>query len=579
MRFWSLLTRRKSQQEHRAKPFKKPVPVRELRRMEEPAGRGLVPKTGTIPAALVNSLAAFKEQFKHAQDFVAREITIGVPPGTDAALLFIEGLAKKMEISENILENAMLLGRMALPPVAGTGEELLDLLEKRYLSFAQTTRTTRFEDAVIALLQGDSILLVDGAPAALRFDTKGWEHRAVGEPETEAVIRGPRDGFIEVMRVNVAHIRRRLRTPDLAVKQMRMGRRTQTDVSILYLVDVADNHVVEEVQRRLTGIDIDSVLESGYVSMLISDDVLSPFPLVERTERPDKVAASILEGRVAIVVDNSPFVLIVPTSFWTFFQASEDYYENPYLSTFLRLLRLAALAFTTFGTAVYVALSTFHQEVIPFALLLRIVGTHEGIPFPTLPTAIILELVIEVLREAGIRLPSPIGQAVSIVGAIIIGEAAVSAGFAPPGMVIIVAFATIASFTIPGYNMSIPLRLLRFIMLFAAGTLGLFGLGAAAMVMLIHIMGLKSFGYPYLSLYDVGTMHEMKDKIITTPVQFRSVTRPRWSEKNRVRQSATAGKPPAPRERMPRRPESTTESEKGDDGNQGPDAAGRPSEN
>ncbi len=578
MRFWPLFTRQRSQQERRARPFKRPVPVRELRRVEEQAQRQHIPKTGAIPAALVNSLASFREEFKHAQDFVAREITIGPSLGTDAALLFIEGLAKKTEISENILENAMLLSRMAQPPVAGEGEDLLDLLQKRYLSFAQTSRVTRFEDAVIALLQGDSILLVDGAPAALRFDTKGWEHRAVGEPETEAVIRGPRDGFIEVMRVNVAHIRRRLRTPDLAVKQMRIGRRTQTDVSVLYLVDVVDNYVVEEIQRRLTGIEIDSVLESGYVSMLISDDVLSPFPLVERTERPDKVAASILEGRVAIVVDNSPFVLIVPTSFWTFFQASEDYYENAYLSSFLRLLRFAALAFTTFGTATYVALTTFHQEVIPFALLLRVVGTHEGIPFPTLPTAIILELVIEVLREAGIRLPSPVGQAVSIVGAIIIGEAAVSAGFAPPGMVIVVAFATIASFTIPGYNMSIPLRLLRFVMLLAAGTLGVFGLGAAAMMMLIHVVGLKSFGYPYLSLYDVGTLHEMKDKIITTPVQFRSKLRPRWSEENLFRQGATAGEPPAPRAPRPHKAQHKTELEKGDDGSTSPGTTVKPSE-
>ena len=571
--------RRKQQREHRAKAFKKPVPVPELRRAGAHEGRNArVQQTGGIPAGLVNSLAAFKEQFKHANDFVAREIVIGPPPGTDAALLFIEGLAQKMEISENILENAMLLGRIAQPPVAGAGEELLDLLEKRYLSFALTTRVTRFEDAVIELLRGDSVLLVDGAPAALRFDTKGWEHRSVSEPETEAVIRGPRDGFIEVMRVNVAHIRRRLRTPDLAVKQMRMGRRTQTDVSILYLVDVADNYVVEEVQRRLTGIEIDSVLESGYISMLFSDDVLSPFPLVERTERPDKVAASILEGRVAIVVDNSPFVLIVPTSFWTFFQASEDYYENAYLSSFLRLLRFSSLASTTFGTAAYVALTTFHQEVVPFGLLLRIVGTHEGIPFPTLPTAILLELVIEVLREAGIRLPSPVGQAVSIVGAIIIGEAAVSAGFAPPGMVIVVAFATIASFTIPGYNMSIPLRLLRFIMLLAAGTLGLFGLGAAAMMVLIHVAGLKSFGYPYLSLYDVGTMHEMRDKIITTPVQFRSAKRPRWSKENLVRQGATGGEPPEPRVPRPHKAEHKTESEKGDDGSTSPDTTGKRSE-
>ena len=563
MRLWPFSSARRKPQQQRATPLRKPVPVRQLRRV---AARGTyrhIPRTGGIPAGFDDSLAAFKEQFKHAQDFVAREITIGPPPGTNAALLFIEGLAKKAEISENILENAMLLGRIAQPPVAGAGEELLDLLEKRYLSFAQITRVTRFEDAVVAVLQGDSILLVDGAPEALRFDTKGWEHRSVGEPETEAVIRGPRDGFIEVMRVNVAHIRRRIRTPDLAVKQMRIGRRTQTDVSILYLVGVADNAVIEEVQRRLTGIDIDSVLESGYIAMMISDDVMSPFPLVERTERPDKVAASILEGRIAIVVDNSPFVLIVPTSFWAFFQASEDYYENAYLSSFLRMLRFAALTFTTFGTAGYVALTTFHQEVIPFALLLRVVGTHEGIPFPTLPTAILLELVIEVLREAGIRLPSPVGQAVSIVGAIIIGEAAVSAGFAPPGMVIVVAFGTIASFTIPGYNMSIPLRLLRFIMLVAAGTLGLFGLGAAVMIVLIHVMGLKSFGFPYLSLYDTGTVHELMDKVMAVPVQFRSAQRPEWSKKNLFRQGLTEGRPPAPR--APRPPKTTPEKDSDDE--------------
>jgi hypothetical protein len=504
-----------------------------------------------IPARYEDSLAAFRRQFQYADDFVARQISLGEPPGTHAALLFIQGLANKEQLSEEIMESSMLLGRIADPHVIGEGARLIDLLESRYIAFAAVSRETQFTEAVIAILKGETVLILDGASEVLVFDTKGWEKRGVEEPVTEAVIRGPRDGFIETMRTNVVQIRRRLRTPDLAVKSLRIGRRSQTDVTIMYMADVAEPELVGELQRRLMDLDVDGILESGQLESLISDSPVSVFPLIERTERPDKVAASILEGRVAIVTDNTPFVLLVPAVAWTFFQASEDYYENFYLATALRFLRIVAFFTATFATAIYVAAVSYHHELIPFSLLLRVVGTHEGIPFHTIPTALIMETVIEVLREAGVRLPRPVGQAVSIVGAIIIGEAAVSAGFAPPGMVIVVAFSAISSFAVPGYNMAVAFRLLRFPMILAAGAMGLFGLGTMAMIFLIHLCSLRSFGYPYFGPLDTRRLSELRDKPLALPIQYRSPRRPVWGRRDTYRQGELEGSPPVPRKTRP----------------------------
>jgi len=311
------------------------------------------------------------------------------------------------------------------------------------------------------------------------------------------------------------------------------------------MTDVSDPHVVEEVNRRLDSIDIDGILEAGQLEQLISDSPLSIFPLVERTERPDKVAASLLEGRVAVVVDNSPHVLLMPVSAWVFIQASDDYYENVYLSSAVRLLRFVAFMAATFSTAAYVAAVGYHQELVPLSLLLRIVATHEGIPFGTLITALLMEVAVEILREAGVRLPRPIGVAVSIVGALIIGDAAVTAGFAPPGMVIIVAFATIASFAIPGYGLAIAFRLLRFPIIIASGLLGLFGLGLSAMFLLAYACSLTSVGYPYFEFLSPNYTSQLTDKLAVFPPQYRSRRRPQWSQgSDKFRQGIPRGYPP-----------------------------------
>jgi spore germination protein KA len=372
-------------------------------------------------------------------------------------------------------------------------------------------------DLLHAILDGGTALLVEGAGTGLAVYLPQSEGRAVQEPAAEPVIRGPREGFTEHLSDNTAMLRRRLRSPQLRIESLRIGRSSWTAVVMIYLRDVADPGVVAEVRRRLEDVEIDSLEDSSYLEELIEDDPYSLFPTILNTERPDAVAASLSEGRVAILTDNSPSALIVPVSLWSFLQASEDHYQRYPIATFLRLLRLGLAAVSLLGPAIWVAVLSYHQEMLPSALLLTVAATREGIPFPAIVEALLMEIFFEALREAGVRLPRPIGQAVSIVGALVIGQAAVQAGIVSAPKVIVVAATGIASFTIPRFTLGIALRLLRFGMMLLAGTLGLFGLMLGLIMLLYHLCALRSFGVPYLSPVAPLSLTGLKDSLIRGP--------------------------------------------------------------
>ena len=286
---------------------------------------------------------------------------------------------------------------------------------------------------------------------------------------------------------------------------------------ITYIEGIAPDSVLDEVRQRVKRIQIDGVLESAFIEEFIEDQPFSPFPQIQNTERPDAVCASLLEGKVAILVDNTPFVLIVPMTFWTGLQAAEDYYERSIYTTFVRWIRLILINISLFLPSLYVAITTFHPKLIPTNLLISIAAAREGIPFPAVIEALMMEFLFEGLREAGVRLPKPVGSAVSIVGALVIGQAAVQAGIISAPLVIVVATTGIASFAFPRYNLGTAYRMLRFPMLLLAGMLGLYGVAISTLAILIHLTNIRSFGIPYLSPVAPQTPRDLKDVFLRTP--------------------------------------------------------------
>ncbi|MBS4022001.1 MAG: spore germination protein [Dethiobacter sp.] len=495
---------------------------------------------------LKQRLQAVKDLLGESKDIVIREFKSGNDM-VKLAILFIDGMSDKATISETIIrpiQSGNLSIKFNKDLSAGNA---LAAIEKHLSEFAETSTVPDLSQAVRQMLGGDSILLIDGEKEILVFGTRSWQSRAVEEPATESVVRGPREGFTETMRVNTSLLRRRIRHEGLRFESMKAGRRTWTEIVLVYIDDIVNRRVLEEVRRRIAAIDTDSILESGYIEEFIEDSPWSVFPQIEHTERVDKAAAAILEGRVLILTDNTPFTLIIPTSFFQFIQAAEDFYERPAIgATLLRLLRIAVLQIALMLPAIYVAVTTFHHEMLPTSLLLSIAAAREGIPFPAVAEALLMEATFEVLREAGIRLPRPVGQAISIVGGLVVGDAAIRAGLVSPAMVIVVATTAISSFAIPAFNASISLRLLRFPLLILAGVMGLYGLIFGLLLILIHLSSLQSFGIPYLAPLVHGTADDAIQTFARIP-WWMSFKRPRMlNTRDRVRQKSSAGFRPAP---------------------------------
>lgn len=476
-----------------------------------------------ISDSLQLNLRTLEHLFEACSDCVVR--TFRIAGGREAALTYFDGLVDATRLDDMVLK-PLLYDAFPIrghPPGFG---EVRALLEQRVVSLSQVQAVSTVRELADAILRGNAGLLIDGEPSALLLEARAFEHRSVDEPQTESVIRGPREGLVESLRTNTALIRRRIRTPQLKFDLVRVGRLSRTDIVIAYIRGVAPDVLIEEVKRRVSRIEIDAILDSAYIEELVEDDPLSPFPQVLATERPDIVAANLLEGRVAILVDGTSFALVVPITLWGLMQASEDYYERFYIATALRVLRYVFALIALMLPAFYIAITTFHQEMIPSSLLMTLAATREGIPFPSIVEILMMEVSFEALREAGIRLPKTVAQAVTIVGALIIGQAAVQAGIVSAPIIIIVALTGVASFTFPRFNLAITIRLLRFPLMFLSAVLGLYGVMLGLLAIAVHLAGLRSFGIPYLSPVAPLSVGELADVAIRPPIWLRGF-RPR----------------------------------------------------
>jgi len=463
------------------------------------------------------NLENFDTMFGDTFDFVKREIRLAGQPKVRATVLYVDGLVDKTRLELGIMRGLMAEAAGVPAGARLTAQNILNRVRDTLLIGAEIEEVTSYRKVADAVLYGNTVILIDGLSVALVVDTKGWETRAVDEPRNEPVVAGPREAFVEVLKMNVSLVRRRLRTPDLRIRLTSLGRVTHTDVAVAYIKDIASPELVAEVERRLGAINIDGVLDAGYIQELIEDAPLSPFPQVVRTERPDRVAADLLEGRVAIFVDGSPAALIMPTILIQFLQASEDYYERAFLNSALRFGRFVALLAALSLPGLYVAILTFHVEAIPFTLLLGLVPAAERVPFPAGVETLIVLIIFEALKEAGVRLPRPVGVAVSIVGALVLGEAGISARLVSPSTAIIVATTGLASFSLPGFPLARALRLLQFLILFLGSTLGLYGIAIGWLGLVSHLAALKSFGVPYLAPFAPFRASDMKDTLARVP--------------------------------------------------------------
>ncbi|WP_274649500.1 spore germination protein [Paenibacillus humicola] len=465
-----------------------------------------------VGISIVENEQILRNRFQNCSDVIFRELRI--QGQTSLLFVFVDGMIDADTIVTNVLKPFLYDG---LPQGFGAIDGVAQWFEQERVPVMSTKKLSAVDDIVDHILKGNVAILAEGENNALLADVAKYKTRAIEEPFNEATIRGSKEGFTELLRTNTTLLRRILATSKLKFESITVGKITRTDIVIAYLEDVVSTPVLNEVRKRIKRIRIDGILESGYIEESIEDTHLSPFPQMINTERPDIVATGLLDGKVAILINGSSCALVVPMTFWDGLQAPDDNYERFLFVSMIRWIRYLFALFSLLFPSVYIALTNYHLEMIPLKLMMTVASLREMAPFPTVIEVMMMEVMFEGLREAGIRLPKQIGPLVSIVGALVLGEAAVRAGLISAPIVIVVSAAGISSFIIPNFRFAFPLRMLRFPLLILSGTFGLFGLGTGLMAILIHLVHLAPFGMPYLAPVAPQNSRKLKGIFIRPP--------------------------------------------------------------
>ncbi|WPC41677.1 spore germination protein [Clostridium sp. JS66] len=471
-----------------------------------------------LSTSLTENAGIFKKIIGDNADLVIRTFTLGRSSIVPAAIFYFDNLIDSDHLDTNILQP--LLNDSYISGLKSASEIVNNIHAGNIITRAQIKANRNVKELIDGIIDGYVLLFIEGLNEIFMIDTKGSSnYRSISEAQVETVVRGPRDSFIEVLSINLSLIRKRIHNPNLIFESMKIGKITKTSICIGYIKGICSKKLISEIRLKLSRIDTDVILADSYIEEFINDKPFSIFPQMRNTERPDVASAALLEGRVVIIVDNSPVVLIVPGEFFSLMQSAEDYYDRYAFSTLVRLLRYFSLTLALILPAFYIAIVNFHQELIPTKLLVSIISARTGVPLPNFAEAFIMEGTFEILREAGVRLPRPVGQAVSIVGALVIDQAAVQASIVSPLMVIIVALTGIATFSIPQYNISLPIRISRFFLMILSSILGLYGLMLGILFLTIHLCSIRSFGTPYLSPLAPFKASDLKDTLIRTPLK------------------------------------------------------------
>ncbi|WP_051569177.1 spore germination protein [Alkaliphilus transvaalensis] len=480
-----------------------------------------IPEENYTSSVLSNKLDSnvtlIKTYLGHSVDLKVRSFLIPTVPSIGASVVFLDTM-----VEDQLLESSVIAPLTTGLSLHSEDERAslsihIDSLIEKALSNSLVNSYENVTDVIDQILLGQGILLIDNYSKGISIKINRGPLRDFAEPKTEKVIKGPQQGFVEDIDVNVSMIRKKIKSSNLVVNQCKIGKESRSELRVIYLNNIADSSIVEELFQRLDRINIDGLINSSSIEECLTDSPSNLFQTTFCTERPDRTASLLLEGRIALLFDGSPIVIIVPSIISDFFISTEDYYQNPYFATFSRFIGYIGAFMLTFFPSIYIAITTFHQEVLPTRLALTIAGARSGVPFPAFLEALLMEIAFESLRQAGTRLPTHVGQAVSIVGALIIGQAAVEAGLVSSAVVIVVAITAIFSFTIPYTNFSLSLRLTRFFMMALAATLGIYGIMTGAFMLALNLISLRSFGVPFMVPFAPLSLQDLKDWFVRFP--------------------------------------------------------------
>lgn len=470
------------------------------------------------------------------KDVVIRNITISAQPKTKVMLVFMDGLIDKKIINMTILEPLMFMKNIQEKM---DSEDMIGTVMEQCLPSGQASRVGGFKEVQQAINTGDAVLFFDGNSEAVTVETKGYEHRSIDRPATEQSVRGSQNAFTEVLRVNTALVRTMLHASDLITEMIPVGARGHSNCAVMYIKSIVNEELIEEVKRRVKNISTDIITDSGVLEHFIEDSSKSPFPQTLSTERPDRVAIHLAEGRVAVFIDGSPFGHILPISLFTLMHSSDDFSLNLYYTNMLRIVRWLSALLSLLLPGFYLAISTFHQEALPTELLLSIAAARAQVPFPTILEILFMEFSFELIREGGLRIPGILGSTIGIVGALILGQTAVTAKIVSPIMVIVIALTGLASYSIPDYRLASAFRLFRFIFVLLAMAMGLVGIACGLLIFVAMLCSLKSFGVPYLAPLAPKTVSG-GDVVLRSPSYVQRRRPDELNTKDEIRQKANS---------------------------------------
>lgn len=452
-----------------------------------------------------------KYYFSNCFDLTLREVSFFNIGSKKALVVYLEGLVPKELIEE------FLISKLNSEVTDSCTHDEFELIKYK-LGINDSQVHEGIQDTVKVVASGNPVIFVDGMEKCFEVDLSTPQGRNITEPTTESVTRGPREGFTESLTQNTILIRKKIKSCDLKMEKLKIGKQTNTDVAITYLYNKVNKKVLAELKRRLKSIDIESVLDTNYIEEYISDSYVSIFPMVFRTEKPDIAAAKILEGKIIIIADGSPVVLSVPVLFVEFLHAGEDYYIKYSSATLNRVVRFISLIITVILPSIYVSLITFHQELIPTSLIISVISSRQNVPLPALWENILMLVSFEIMREAGVRMPKVLGPAINIVGALVLGDAAVKAGIVGTATVVVVAITAITKFTIPSMELEVPIVIIRFFLMLLSGYMGLVGLVCGILLVGMRLVSIRSFGVPYMFPICPFSITMNEDEILRAPM-------------------------------------------------------------
>ncbi|AUS08022.1 spore germination protein [Laceyella sacchari] len=456
--------------------------------------------TTRVSSSLQENIDNINEKLCRSQDLVFRSIEFN---GKKGVLVFIEPLTDQNQVLKAIIQ----------PLLKVREGKLEEVIIANYLR-----QTESFDEIIEHLVRGDSILLFSRSEQAFIVGTEATEKRNLTEPDNEAVVRGPHDGLVENIKVNLYNIRHRIQNPNLTVKFFHVGAETRSKLAMLYIRNLAHPDLVKEVEKRINAIRTDTIMSPGFVTEFMEDCPASPFPQALYTERPDRVVSNLMEGRIVMLGEGDPTAVVVPVTLFAFYQTPDDYHSRWMIGSFVRFVRLMSFLIAFLLPSLYIAIVEFHPEVLPISLIYSLKSSIDTIPFPAIIEALLMELTIELIREAGIRLPSRVGQTIGIVGGLVIGDAVVRAGLVSNTMLIVVAITAISSFVVPSHELSTAIRVMRFPLMVAAFSFGFFGIVVGLIIIFMHLVKLESFGTPYLAPFAPLRVKDLKDTFIRLPI-------------------------------------------------------------